>query len=94
MKSDVNAVDSEGRTQLFSAIDKDAAEGLVAQGADVMARDNVGNTPLHEAALEGRDTVAAFLLAKGADVDAKNHQGQPRHSTLQRASATRFWPVS
>ena len=46
------------------------------KGADVNARDEVyGGTPLHWAALRGRNEVAEFLIAEGADVNAKTRKG-------------------
>jgi ankyrin repeat protein len=38
-------------------------------------RHSNGDTPLHCAALYGRRDVAALLLANGADVNAKGHEG-------------------
>jgi len=38
----------------------------------VFSRDKFGNTPLHVAALHNQPTVAALLLANGADVNARN----------------------
>lgn len=45
----------------------------------VYSRDEYGNTPLHYAA--GRDCkdIVTFLLAKGADVNAKGNFGTPLH---------------
>jgi ankyrin repeat protein len=40
---------------------------------DVNARDGFGATALHEAAEAGHKEVAEFLIAKGADVNAKTH---------------------
>lgn len=44
---------------------------LLADGADVNAKDEIGATPLHNAAVEGHRDVAELLIAKGADIDAK-----------------------
>ena len=59
---------------------KDVTEFLLANGANVNAEDEQGNTPLHLAASEGRKDVAEQLLANGADVNAKGKQGNtPLH---------------
>jgi ankyrin repeat protein len=42
---------------------------------DVNARDDFGLTPLHAAAQEGHMEVAELLIAKGADVNAKDGIG-------------------
>lgn len=55
---------------------RDVAELLLANKADVDARDNAGTTPLEWAAVEGYKAVAALLLAKGANVNATNNLGQ------------------
>ena len=44
---------------------------LIANGADVNAKDDDGSTPLHYAAHEGHKEIAELLIAKGADVNAK-----------------------
>ena len=38
----------------------------------VSSRDNLGNTPLHIAALHDQPAIAALLIANGADVNAQN----------------------
>jgi ankyrin repeat protein len=73
----------EGKTAVFAAgeyrsSDKDGARveclHLLAQaGADVNARDNEGNTPLHEIFLTD---VEEELLKLGADVNARNKDGE------------------
>lgn len=51
---------------------KDAAGLLLAEGADVNAKDEaMGATPLHYAALGGHKDVVELLLAEGADLNAK-----------------------
>ena len=50
------------------------AESLLANGADVNARDEQGWSLLAEAALHGQRTVAELLLTHGADVNAKEEE--------------------
>ncbi len=45
------------------------------KGADIMAQDEHGNTPLHKASLFGNKDAAVLLLQRGADVDARNKAG-------------------
>ena len=53
------------------------------EGADVNAKDNKGNTPLHKAAQKGHLEFIEFLVGKGADVNAKNDDG---NTPLHRAA--------
>jgi ankyrin repeat protein len=71
----------DGETPLLKAVSaghQDIAELLLANKADVNAKDNSSQTPLHFAA-QGDDTddtkMAALLLAKGADIHAKDNDG-------------------
>ena len=55
-----------------------AAKTLIERGADVNAKDNDGNTPLHWAAWKGQTRaaeVAKLLIDNGAEVNAKNKYG-------------------
>jgi hypothetical protein len=51
------------------------AKLLLANKADVNAKNDRGETPLHLAAKEHRKDVAELLLAKGAEVNAKDNEG-------------------
>jgi len=57
---------------LHLAINKEIAEVLIANGADVNATKSHEQTPLHDAAREGHKEVAELLIDKGADVNAKD----------------------
>uniref|UniRef100_K3X5A2 Uncharacterized protein n=1 Tax=Globisporangium ultimum (strain ATCC 200006 / CBS 805.95 / DAOM BR144) TaxID=431595 RepID=K3X5A2_GLOUD len=52
-----------------------ATEILIASGADVRARDDLGGTPLHVAAACGAMDVLKVLLEHGADPYAETHTG-------------------
>ncbi len=65
-KSDLNR-------QLFSAVaegDLKKIKALVAEGADINARDTISRTPLHHAVKIGNEKIIRFLIEKGADVNS------------------------
>jgi ankyrin repeat protein len=64
-----------GNTLLHLAPNWGVAERLIADGADVNAKDNFGMTPLHTAVRAGRTDVVGLLTANGADINAKSNAG-------------------
>ena len=68
--------DTEGRTALHFASKTSVAALIQDAGADLNAKDDRGNTPLHASAQFGRQEVVEFLLSRKADVDSPNELGQ------------------
>ena len=57
---------------------------LISEGADVNAKDNDGDTPLHFAAETGDKGIVELLIAKGADINAQDEFGiTPLHEAAQ-----------
>lgn len=51
------------------------AESLIKNGADVNAKNEYGETPLHLAASNEYDNMVEFLIKNGADINAKTERG-------------------
>jgi ankyrin repeat protein len=93
--ADVNRA-SGGLTPLLAAT-RDSWHGraeavmtLLTNGANPLAADADGNTPLHGAVRSGEPNVAAMLLDAGATVDALNKHGETPLSIACRAAN---WPL-
>jgi len=74
--ADVNTPNKN--SQLIQAAydgDLQTVQTLLADGAEVNARNNRGVTALIMAAMEGHTEVAKLLLEKGADINAKSNSG-------------------
>jgi len=56
---------------------KDVVELLLAEGADIDARDSYAASSLHYAVRRGHKDVAELLITNGADVNATNAAGDP-----------------
>ena len=74
---------SEADRALFKAATEGNIKGikqLIADGADVNAKNRDGTTPLQTAAIRGHKEFLQLLIANGADVNAKNEDGMtPLH---------------
>jgi len=61
---------------------------MIAEGADVNAADNDGDTPLHNAARKGHGDMIELLIACGADVWTRDKRGNtPLDEAVQRENA-------
>jgi ankyrin repeat protein len=65
-----------GQTPLHQVRDENGARQLIAEGADLRAKDDLGNTPLHEATRRGNLKLVQFFLQSGANPGIKNAFGE------------------
>jgi ankyrin repeat protein len=89
----VSGKDGFGDTPLHSAAEsgqRDVAEFLLANKAEVNVKNKYGSTPLHYAAGNDHKDVAELLLANGAEVNVRNDEGK-RLCTKPRVRATQTW---
>ena len=54
----------------------DLVKKMLSYGADVNAKNNNGNTPLHLASRKGHTEIVKLLLEHGADANVKNNDGE------------------
>ncbi|WP_254612951.1 ankyrin repeat domain-containing protein [Brevibacillus sp. HB1.1] len=76
--ADVHGKNDEGITPLHIALYPEVAEALIAHGADIHASAHDGSTPLHTQVADGEERVdvVELLLAKGANPNKKDMEGQ------------------
>lgn len=86
--ADVNAVNRNGNTILWTAVSDDQvaiAKLLLSYGADVNQQNQDGRSLLHQAAWDVHVGVIELLLAHGADVNAWDSRGRtPLHEAVLR----------
>ncbi len=78
-KFDAELIEAVGKRTL------DEIKKLLAQGADVNARDTMGVSPLHFAAARGDKEIAEHLISKGANVNAVDNiwKNTPLHTAAR-----------
>ena len=70
---------AKNTTSLHLAVkicNKEIAENIITNGANVNAKDIIEWTPLHYAVQTDQKEIIELLIAKGADVNAKNNNGR------------------
>jgi len=79
-----NAIDYQGRTPLFNTCNVEIMQALIANGADVNARNRVRQTPVHEVLrCKIDDKLLQILLLAGADANATDELGlTPLHMAM------------
>ena len=72
-----------------------AVEILVEAGADINAVNEAGFTALHGAAFRGLNEVLAYLVAQGADIDARDFRGRTAYRMAEGSKQSfqfQSWP--
>lgn len=92
----INAINANGESALFSAVKGDSSStihilvenGAVTDSRDNLARDHLGNTPLHAAVRWNALNAAVTLIQLGVDVNAQNMSGKTALSDCCRSGKT------
>ena len=91
--ADINYPDSEycgGTALCYAKHYGECVKYLLTNGADVHARNNVGATPLHYAAMSYDSSAFLSMLEAGADIDARDDNGR---TPLYYAAAYHSWEI-
>ena len=74
--ANVNFEDKEGYSPLHNVMLKEDADLLIKKGADMRAKTNKGQTPLHTAAILRHLEIIELLVSSGVEVNAIDKRGQ------------------
>ncbi|WP_353282507.1 ankyrin repeat domain-containing protein [Wolbachia endosymbiont (group A) of Myopa testacea] len=93
MGADVNIRDKRSWAPLHCAADNDnkldISRAILNRNADIEARTNIGETPLHIANAYGQLKIIELLVDKGASLEAKTNDGlTPLHVAIQHNNTT------
>lgn len=91
--ANVNAVNSNGESALFSAVKADSPEiiqllvenGIITDTRSNLTRDHLGNTPLHYAVKWNSLNAAQSIISLGFDVNSQNLSGKTALSDSARS---------
>ena len=82
--ADANAHDTYDQSPLYHAASIKIAMLLLEHGANIHARNYLGDTPLHIAVINGNIEIVMFLLEHVADVDARTSESwTPLHTAAE-----------
>ena len=87
--ADINTKDKDGYNVMHHAAKGDQPTSLTyfieKQKMNINKTDNKGRTPLHVAAMEGKDLTIPFLVCWGAKIDAQDENGKtPLHLAIEK----------
>jgi len=95
--ADVNAIDRNGRSPIFVALEFGSFENvkkLIHLGAVVDTIDFKNNTPLHYAASRGDTKILELLIENGGDISARNERLQtPLHHAREPRVIQRLFDI-
>ncbi|CAH1397543.1 unnamed protein product [Nezara viridula] len=97
MRVDIFVQDMDGRIPLHLAAEKGVFAQIMSYLIDervpksINYRDYKGKTPLHLAAVGGHESTVEYLLSKGADLEATDHNHE---TALSYAAKHHYWEIA